>query len=354
MSKDAALILNFGGPRSLDEVGPFLEHLFMDPAILPFPGPLRRWLARSISRRRTPMVQAQYARIGGRSPLVDDTFALLDALRPLVPAEVGLYTAMAYTPPWIGETLARMLEDGVERAVCVALFPQYSRATSGSVFATVAEELARRGGRMDLTFVPAWHDHPGYLEALCERVRAGLGKMPEAGAGAHLLVSAHGLPVSFIRKGDPYQRQVQENVRLLVQRLGWEGPYSLAYQSRVGPVRWLGPSTDEEIEHLHAHGVRRLFVVPVSFVSDHIETLYEIDLLYGDRARELGFEAFERMEALGLHPSFVGCLADLVHRGLGGRYRRTCVRCLMPKGEEHFRAKKCPDCLFEIPAFQRT
>jgi ferrochelatase len=353
MTRKAALILNFGGPASLEQVQPFLEQLFSDPAILPFPAPIRLRLARFISKRRAPMVIEQYKRIGGRSPIVDDTLELVGALGRLLGPQVPLYTGMAYTPPWIGEALDRLLADGVERLACLALYPHYSAATSGSAFRTVAEGLAKRSARLEVTYVPAWHEHAGYLDALCGRIRSGLAKLPEQGAGTHLLFSAHGLPVSFVRKGDPYQRQVQQNVRDVVARLDWRGSYSLAYQSRVGPVRWLGPSTDQELEQLHAEGVRRAFVVPISFVSDHIETLYEIDLLYGDKARELRFELFVRMESLGTHPRFVEALADLVHKALGGAYRRSCVRCLLPRGAEHFRHKVCPDCGFRLPEFQR-
>ena len=354
MRRQAALILNFGGPTSLDEVEPFLEHLFADPQILPFPGPVRRRLARTISRKRAPMVIDQYKQIGGRSPLVSDTFELVGELGKRLGPELPLYTAMAYTPPWIGETIDRILADGIERLVCLALFPHYSAATSGSVFGTVHEELARRSSRLDVTYVPAWHEHPGYLDALCDRVRSGLARLPENGASTHLLFSAHGLPVSFIRKRDPYQRQIQQNVRDVIGRLGWTAPFSLAYQSRVGPVRWLHPSTDEELERLAAGGTKRVLVVPIAFVSDHIETLYQIDLLYGKKAKELGLEVFERTEALGTHPRFVDALADLVQKGFGGAFRQVCVRCLLPREAEHFKTKICLDCGYRTPSFQRV
>src|SRR6187401_1902864 len=219
MTRDAALLLNFGGPTSLDRVQPFLEELFADPEILPFPRRVRVALARWIARRRAPTTIEQYKLIGGKSPLVADTFEVAASMGKLLGPRIPVYAAMAYTPPWIGSTVDRILSDGVERLVCLSMYPHYSAATAGGVFNAVAEELDRRSSKLEVLYVPAWYEHPAYLEAMRDRAAAGLATMPDEGRGTHLLFSAHGLPVSFVRKRDPYQRHIQETIRTLVARL---------------------------------------------------------------------------------------------------------------------------------------
>ncbi len=353
MTSSAVLLMNFGGPASLAEVRPFMENLFSDPVILPFPGPIRRRLARYISRRRSPMVEEQYRQIGGGSTLVQDSQKLAGLLAQRLGSGNPVFVAMAYTPPGIDEVLDSILSKGIDTLVCLALFPHYSLATTGSIFNSLSRAIRSRNARLRTLFIPAWHEHPGFLDALTERIRSKLQSLRGSENPTHLLFSAHGLPISFIRKGDPYQAQIQQNVRTLLARLGWTGPFSLSYQSRVGPVRWLSPSTDNEIERLAATGCKQLLVIPLSFVSEHLESLYEIDLLYGKLARGLGIDIFERTDAIGFHPRFVDCLEDLVNRALQGRYENTCVRCLLPREPSHFRRKSCRDCGFQHPAFQK-
>jgi ferrochelatase len=247
--------------------------------------------------------------------------------------------------------VAEIAASGAERIVCLALYPHFSFATTGSSYNEAARALQRHGlDTLPIHFIPAWHDHPRYLEAMADRVTEAVATVP-AGARTHLLFTAHGLPTSFIERGDPYQAQVQQTVRDVVKAVGWEGAHSLAYQSRVGPARWLGPGTDHELERLGASGVEAVVVVPVSFVGDHIETLFELDLEYRHVAEAAGIRHWARAGALDAHPAFVACLADTVRQAKGKPRARECVRCLLPKDDAYHAQSRCLDCKFQKPAY---
>ncbi len=303
------VLCNMGGPDSLQAVRPFLENLFSDPEILRFPlsGILQQPLARWISRKRAPRVAERYRRIGGRSPIGEITRAQADALASALGPDWTVTVAMRYWHPRAREAAAELRCRGATRIVVLPLYPQYSRATTGSSLADLDAGLAAAGlGDLPTRVVRSWHDHPAYLDALAEAVAEGLRGFD----GATVLFSAHSLPVKLIERGDPYLDQVRATVAGVVERLG-NPSHRLAFQSRTGPVRWLGPGVEETLEALAAEGLRRILVVPVSFVSDHIETLYEIDVEYADLARTLGIREFRRCPALNTRPSFVRALARI-------------------------------------------
>lgn len=351
------LILNFGGPETVAEVQSFLFNLFNDPEVirLPWGRAFQGWLAGVISRRRAPVTAAQYKLIGGGSPLNAMTFAQVAALKACLPSKLEgpvppVYVAMRYSQPTTAQALEQLRADGVTSVVALALYPHFSFTTTGSSFRQLREELVRMKMSLEVRFIPAWYQEPGYLGAMADLIAQGLEKFPTREA-VHILFSAHGLPVSYIRRGDPYQRQVQESVRAIVRTLGWEGHWSLAYQSQVGRMRWLGPRVEPALTRLAERGHRAVLVVPVSFVGDHIETLYEIDDLFAAHAREVGIEAFHRPPPLDTHPRFVDALATVVARALEGPVRRRCVRCLLPKDEAFFTQKVCGDCGHHIPPY---
>lgn len=355
-SKTALLVINFGGPRHTGEVESFLYELFSDNDVIPLPGGryAQELFADFVSERRAPKTIAQYEQIGGGSPLIAMTYQQASAIQARLAAAgaaVSLHVGFRYSKPSITDALKAIREEGAEKLVCLALYPHFSFATTGSSFNEVARALQKlKMAELPVTFVPAWHDEPDYVAAVAERVREALDGAPED-ENPHLLFTAHGLPVSFIKRGDPYQAQIQATVRDVVQALGWAGPYSLAYQSRVGPTRWLSPATDEELSRLGAAGVKSVAVVPVSFVGDHIETLYELDLEYRHVATEAGIGTYRRVGALDTHPRLIEALAQVTLRALGERRPRPCVRCLLPREASFHAQSTCPDCKFKKPPY---
>lgn len=341
------LLLNFGGPRSEAELVPFLDELLSD--VLPGPGALKRWLAARLAPRRAKRIGPAYAHIGW-SPTVPSSLAQAEALaRALGPDAPPVAAGMMFTTPTIRAATASLLDQGCDAVVAVGLFPHWSFATTGAASDRVHDALRALGRpEVPVHYARAFFDDPDYVAAVADTVQDALTTVPE-GAAPHLLFSAHGLPVSFLRRGDPYADHVRESVRRVVAALGWEGPTSLAWQSRLGPVRWLGPSTEAELERLAADGTRSVVVVPLSFVGEHIETLYEIDVEYAERAHALGITTFARARALEVHPRFVAALASLARATLARFGSTACVRCLLPKPEDHRRRKVCPDCGFRAP-----
>ncbi len=307
--------LNLGGPDSLDAVEPFLRNLFADPEViqlgwLSFLQPL---LARMIAKRRAPESRENYKLIGGRSPIREESEAQARAVAAAL-ASRGVvarpYAAMACWHPFSEETVTAMLRDGVKKAVAVPLFPHFSRTTTGSVFKLLGKATAGRG--IELAYIERYPDAPGYVEALCARIEEARATLPPAlRDDAPVLFSAHGLPEAYIRKGDPYLDDIRTTVGAVSTRLALGPRARLAFQSRVGPQKWLGPYTEEAIDTLAETGHRAIVVCPVAFTGEHIETLQEIDILYRKRAEERGIQHFARARTVGLHPAFVDALADL-------------------------------------------
>lgn len=326
----AVVLFQLGGPDSLDAVEPFLHNLFSDPDIIEFPFArlARPLLARLVASRRAGKVREHYARIGGKSPIRELTQlqakALEEELRPYVRARV--FVAMRYWHPLTEEALQAVVSQGFRQVVLLPLYPQYSRTTTGSSLNEWRRMQPRVADHLPATVVREFYDQPLYLEALVERVNQGLARFREpnqafhAGRSrnpVHLVFSAHGLPVSVVEAGDPYQAQVEHTVKLVMERGGWPNPHTLCYQSRVSPGRWLQPSLESTIGRLAAEGAECILAVPISFVTDHVETLYEIDVEAREHAALAGIRRFELMPALNCSPAFIRALAEMVLRQVG-------------------------------------
>jgi ferrochelatase len=224
---------------------------------------------------------------------------------------------MRYTRPRAADALDQMVEAGVDRLVALTLYPQYSKATTGSSLADLERTMARKGIDLPLTVIDRFPTHPGYLQAMATNIRAAIQACPvKARRSVVLLFSAHSLPQRFIDEGDPYLAETIRTVDELRKLVPKDQPWRLGFQSRSGPVKWVGPDTEEVITELGVGGRKDVIVVPVSFVSDHIETLYEVDMLYGDQARKLGIKGYRRSESLNDSPAFLAALADLVEEAL--------------------------------------
>lgn len=315
MGKIGVVLFNLGGPLSTDDIEEFLFNLFMDPYIIeiPLPGFLRKALARFIARRRAEKTAFYYEVMGGKSPQCELTMkqaaALEKALRENRDAKV--YVGMRYFKPLIEDTYRALLKDNIENVILLPLYPQYSRATTLSSFEEWDRVTKNPIGRMKVLQIESYHDNPLYIDAVADRISEALARfLSGVRSTVHILFSAHGVPESVIRRGDPYERQITETVGLLSKR--FPNPHSLAYQSRVGPVKWLGPPTLDEIRRLAADGVKNLLVVPISFVSEHSETLYEVNHLFRKEAKQAGIEHFEMMPALNDSPKFIKALSQLV------------------------------------------
>lgn len=318
------LLFNLGGPEDLASVEPFLVRLFSDRDIIELPlgaalQPAFAWL---IAKLRGPSVRRNYARIGGGSPQLRYTRQQAEALQARLErngTRAGVFVAMRYWGPSTEQALVAMEAAGIERVVTLPLYPHYSSATTGSSERELQRALAapRWAGRFRVQGVTSYASDPLYLDALADTVRGALTGFPaEARRRVVLLFSAHGLPQRFVDRGDPYVQETEATRAGLLARLGLPNRNLLGYQSRTGPVKWIGPGTDELLRELGHEGVREVLVVPLSFVSDHIETLYEIDMLFAEHARAAGIADYRRSPALGTHPLFIEALAGLVERRL--------------------------------------
>jgi ferrochelatase len=309
--KTAVLLLQMGGPDSLDAVEPFLYNLFSDRDIIKIgPAFLQPFIARMIVKRRAPKSAANYRDIGGRSPLRELTEQQASELEKILGANYRCFIAMRYWNPFTSEALAAIHKEGINRIIALSLYPHYSRATSGSSFNELEKCLTRSKQKPVLSYIRQFYDHSLYIQALAEKIEKGLSGFPDR-SRVQLFFSAHSLPQSFITDGDPYLDHIQATVRLVMER--FEGvAHHLAFQSRAGPVKWLEPSTGDKLKQLASLGHKEILMVPLSFVSDHIETLHEIDIEYREEAHRLGITDFQRMESLNSSALFIKCLADLV------------------------------------------
>jgi ferrochelatase len=318
MGRVGVLLLNLGGPDKLEDVGPFLYNLFSDPEIIRLPF---RWLQKPlawfIAVRRTGRSQENYKQIGGGSPLRRITEAQGKALQEQLTAlgqEANIYVGMRYWHPYTEEAIAQLTTDTLDKLVILPLYPQFSISTSGSSF-RLLEQLWKEDPklqRIDYTVIPSWYKQPNYLRAMAELIAQEIDQFPDPDQ-VHIFFSAHGVPKSYVEEaGDPYQQEIEECTYLIMQTLKRPNDHTLAYQSRVGPVEWLQPYTEDALQELGAKGVKDLVVVPISFVSEHIETLQEIDIEYRELAEEAGIHNFKRVPAPNTHPLFIQALADLV------------------------------------------
>ncbi|WP_298039916.1 ferrochelatase [uncultured Desulfuromonas sp.] len=312
------VLLNMGGPDSLEAVEPFLYNLFSDRDLiqLPLGALLQKPFARMISHFRAKHVVENYRNIGGASPLLHWTGRQAEGIARELGEAFRPYVAMRYWHPTAEETLRRMAADGIERAVVVSMYPHYTGATTGSSVKDFRRTASRVYPELTFSVVEQWYDWPAYLDALAHQVNEGLNQFHELMRdGVQIFFSAHALPQKFIDRGDPYLEHVMETVRGVMERVG-ERPWHIGFQSRSGPVKWMEPGTEEVLDQLASDGHEAVLMVPISFVSDHIETLQEIDVEYRDHAHGRGIRSFGRSPSLNDHPLFISAMADLVRSNL--------------------------------------
>ncbi|CAA7614033.1 Ferrochelatase [Candidatus Terasakiella magnetica] len=311
--KTAVVLFNLGGPDSLDAVEPFLFNLFNDKAIIGAPAPIRWLIAKLISRRRAPIAREIYGHIGGRSPLVPETEAQARALEHRLGEGFRCFIAMRYWHPFTYEAVEAIKDWGADEVVLLPLYPQFSTTTTGSSVKQWHKEAKRLGLSAPTRLVCCYPTQPHLVAALADLVRQGHSQAAVHGR-PRVLFSAHGLPKKVIEKGDPYQSQVELTAAAVAQAVGIEGlDWAICYQSRVGPMEWIGPSTEAELARAGSDGVP-VVVVPVAFVSEHSETLVELDIEYRHLAETLLIPCYVRVPALGCHPSFIAGLAEAVHQ----------------------------------------
>lgn len=309
MTKTAVVLFNLGGPDSLDAVEPFLFNLFNDPAIIGAPRLIRTLLARFISKKRGPVAREIYAQIGGKSPLVEETAKQAAALEAMLGADHKVFVAMRYWHPFAAQALAEAKAWGAEKVVLLPLYPQFSTTTSRSSLREWRKLAA--GWQVPTEAVCCYPDEPGLVSAIAQLVLTGYAQAAQSGK-PRILFSAHGLPQSVVDKGDPYPKHVEQTARAVIGALGMpDVDWALCYQSRVGPMKWIGPSTEAELDRAGEDGVP-VVVVPIAFVSEHSETLVELDIEYRHRAETLGIPAYVRVPAVGHHPDFIAGLSRLV------------------------------------------
>jgi protoporphyrin/coproporphyrin ferrochelatase len=325
--KIAVVLFNLGGPNSLEAVEPFLRNLFADPAILSLPGVLRRPLARVIARRRAPVAREIYAKIGGRSPILEETEAQARALETALQGrghEVRAFVAMRAWKPFAAEAVQAVKAWAPERVVLAPLYPQFSTTTTRSSLADWNFAAAASLAGVPQARLCCYPVQDGFIAAEADLIRASLARA-KPGMDYRLLLSAHGLPERTIAKGDPYRWQVEKTAQAIVDRLGIEGlDWITCYQSRVGPLRWIGPATDAEIARAGAEG-KGIIIAPIAFVSEHSETLVELDLDYAGLAREAGVPDYLRVSTVRTHRDFIAGLADLIVQAAQGEGVVTCA-----------------------------
>ena len=318
------LLFNLGGPETLADVRPFLFNLFADPDIIRLPWrAMQKPLAWLISTQRQKKSRSYYEQIGGGSPLRRITEEQARALECALASRninARAYVGMRYWNPLIEEALDQIRRDQVDHLVVLPLYPQFSVSTTGSSLNRMHAIAAETGYRLpEISVICSWEADANYIEAMAAAAREELAGFPDQDPlRTHILFSAHSVPVRYIDEGDPYLDHTKRTVELVMERLGVHRPHSLSFQSKVGPVEWLTPATNETIPRLARAGVTQLMLVPVSFVSEHSETLYEMDILYRDLAAESGISHYGRVPTMNCRPDFIEALATLVERALPG------------------------------------
>ena len=317
MSRRAILFLQLGGPETLEEVPAFLYRLFSDPDVIRVrPTPLRKAIAAAIAAGRAGASRKLYAAIGGGSPirrLTEQQAAGTERLLRAAGRDVSVRAAMTCSAPLVEDVVRSLAADGVDRFLALPLYPQYSLTTTKGALERSRAAVARFAPGGSLDELGSWPAHPLFVAAHAEAIREELARFPDPRSEAvHLLFSAHSIPKKLVtREGDPYPSEVETSIRAILAHLGWKGASTLAYQSKLGPVEWLGPPTLEVIRELGRSGTAQVLVVPIAFVTDHVETLYEIDQLFGDDARRAGIPHFRRTPGLNDRPTFLRALADV-------------------------------------------
>ncbi len=320
--KVAIVLFNLGGPDRPEAIKPFLLNLFRDPAILRVPFFIRPLLAWLIARARVKLAIANYALLGGKSPLLELTRRQATALEAALPElEAKCFIAMRYWHPFSDETVRAVRDWGPDDVLLLPLYPQYSTTTTGSSLAAWRQAAAQAGLVAEVRTLCCWFDDPAYAAATAAQIKAEFGYATaelDPSMKLRVLFSAHGLPETIVRAGDPYQFQIERTVAAVLA--AWDQPgidWAICYQSRATPQKWIGPSTEQEIERA-AHDKVAVLVVPIAFVSEHSETLVELDVDYRAVAKKLGVPGYFRVPAQNADPAFIAALADLV-RGMRAR-----------------------------------
>jgi ferrochelatase len=316
----AVVLFNLGGPDSLAAVEPFLLNLFADPAIIGLPAPIRGLVAKLIARRRGPTARNIYARIGGSSPLLANTEAQAAALEQTLAdvGEVGVFSCMRYWHPMSDAVAVAVKAFNPSRIILLPLYPQFSSTTTASSLKAWQESARRVGLAAPTNVICCYPTAPGFISAAAALVGRGLAEArASSGRGARVLFSAHGLPKKVISRGDPYEAQVRLTARAVATQLGLaDDEWTVCFQSRVGPLKWIEPYTDDEIRRAGRDGVS-IVLFPVAFVSEHSETLVELDIDYRHLAEQSGVACYVRVPTVSTTPAFIGSLNDLVRAALG-------------------------------------
>lgn len=314
MARTAVVLMNLGGPDRPEAVQPFLFNLFSDPAILRLPALARLPLARIIAWRRRRVAQEIYRRLGGGSPLLANTEAQATALESVLGPQHRCFVAMRYWNPTSEQTAREVAEWAADEVVCLPLYPQFSTTTTASSLAAWRVSASRQRIECPTRVVCCYPADAGFIEAIAGLIRPELDAAADHEKPPRLLLTAHGLPKRIVQAGDPYPNQVETTAAAVIAALNRRGvDWTVCYQSRVGPLEWIGPATDEEIRRAGKERVP-LVVVPISFVSEHSETLVELDLDYRDLAATSGVPAYHRVPTVGTEPGFIRSLATLVRR----------------------------------------
>jgi ferrochelatase len=342
----AVVLFNLGGPDRPETTEPFLFNLFNDPAVIEMPKPLRWVVARVLARRRTPVARQIYGKIGGSSPILANTLMQAEAVEQTA-ASLGVlrcFVAMRYWRPFSCEVVAAVKSFGPGRVVLIPLYPQFSTTTTASSVREWVRTAREAGMRVPTNYICCYPRDGGFVDAVSRLILTALGEIEaeiKGLRGPRVLFSAHGLPKRVVARGDPYQWQVEETCAAIVRAMGREGlDWRVCYQSRVGPLEWIEPATDQEIERAGKERVP-LVVVPIAFVSEHSETLVELDIEYRNLARRAGVPAYVRVPTVSVAAKFIEGLVELVRAALedtrpvrSGEGSRICptrfVRCPMP------------------------
>jgi protoporphyrin/coproporphyrin ferrochelatase len=339
MPKPGIILAQLGGPDTLADVRPFLFNFFTDliPDNIPMPRAMIRPAAWILAAWRAPHSRRLYASIGGGSPLRSQTDLQAQALRDELRhrgRDWPVYVAMRNWHPYSREALEAARTNGRDVLLFLPLYPQYSFATTRSSLSELKRAIEASGYHPDLVVVEEYCEDPRYIAGLASLTRRHLNAFVAPPLEVHLIFSAHGLPLKYIERGDPYAAHVRRTMEATLALLGHPGPAHLSFQSRLGPAKWLGPSTERLIAQLAAEGARAMCIVPVAFVSEHVETLNEIDIVYAEVARQHGVVEFRRVCALKCHPEYIRCLADQAEHAIGVEVNKDVARGRSPT---------CPD-----------
>ena len=346
--KKAVILFNLGGPDSLEAVKPFLFNLFNDPAIIGAPNPIRYFLAKFISSRREKKAQGIYEQIGGKSPILELTNAQATTLEKKLNSqhsalstqhcEHKVFACMRYWHPMTEEVVSQVKEYNPDEIILLPLYPQYSTTTTGSSFAAWERECEKQNLEKKTTKICCYPTEGSFIRAHAALINEYYQKAKDKNT-PRILFSAHGLPEKVIKKGDPYQMQVEETAAAIVKLLNIKNlDWKVCYQSKVGPLKWIGPSTEEEIIAAAEDGGVSLIIVPIAFVSEHSETLVELDIEYKHLAEKFGLRDYFRVPALGTNELFINGLAEICKKSSGQIYCAGKDKC-----SEQFKVCPCKD-----------